>query len=139
MESLNIITPMVIVKIDCEKATGIVQKKRINADGLLSYQVIVNSLICQWQEFSAIASGTFDSWFETHIVFPFIGTGGRIARLARRWRFPASRIHIVSTTKQGTKESNLVIGRESGRRNCRDDILGSMYIFGFPRDAVSVQ
>jgi len=52
---------------------------RINADSVLSRQVVMNDLASNRQELPVLALSTLRTWFAAEHPVPLIGAGGRIA------------------------------------------------------------
>ncbi|STT51536.1 Uncharacterised protein [Klebsiella pneumoniae] len=74
-------------------------------------QMSVDNGIRYGNELAVRAVATFYSGFTTYTWLPFVGAGGRIARLSAVFTFPAQSPYIIPPPEQSAKQRNLVVSR----------------------------
>ena len=135
-EGLGILAPIGLVEIDRQEMAGVALQQRIDADCVLTGQMVVDHRIGQWQQHALGAIATLDARLLTDARAPLVGAGRGVARLAAGLAFPADRIHIGAAAKQLAEQRHLLVGGQPrDLRNRRRLRLRRQA----PRDAVRVQ
>lgn len=115
---------------------GVAFQQRIDADGVLTGQMVVDHRIGQRLQDAVSAVATLDARLFADARAPLVGAGRGVARLAAGLAFPADRIHIRAPTKQRSEQCHLLVGGQPRElRNRRRLRLRRQA----PRDAVRVQ
>jgi hypothetical protein len=115
-ESERVLLPPGFVEIDREEETRLVEEQWIHAgdeglsSGILAREMPANDLIGYRQEAAVGTVGAFDARFLTDTADPLVCAGGCVPGPAAFPALEAARVHIVSTTEEGSEERDLDLG-----------------------------
>lgn len=74
-ESLGILSPVGLIKISREKIATVIAQERIDADGLLSSQMVIDHLIGHRQQLALAAVTAFDPGLVADTGLPLVTAG----------------------------------------------------------------
>ena len=132
---LGILPPVSLIEIKRQKGAPVVAQERIDADGLLPGQMVIDHLIGHGQQLALVAIATFHPGLVADARFPLVTAGWCIAGRSLG-RFPALRIDILPPPEQAAEQGNLAVGGEKGWGWCGDWFRDGRF---FPGDTVPGQ
>lgn len=102
------IAPVGFVEIDGEKMTSVVGVERINADGVLASQMVIDNRVGQRDELAMAAIRALDARLLANARSPFVGACRAIAGLAAGLPLSADRNHVGPPPEQSSEQGNLL-------------------------------
>ncbi len=74
-ESLGIPPPVGLIEVSREKIAAVIAQERVDANGLLPGQMVVDHLVGDWKQKALVTVTTFDSRFFAETRLPLIAAG----------------------------------------------------------------
>jgi hypothetical protein len=105
--------PIGLVEIGGQEKAAFILQHRIHADDeiaagrILSRQVPADDVVRDRQEVTVLAIGTLDAWLVAEANSPLVDARRLVTGLAALAALEAPRIDVLTSTKQGTKQSDL--------------------------------